>query len=144
MALPHLPPGHNAERTIMGNEIYFMGIDIGTYTGKGVITDSHGKVAARAEIAHGMENPAPGFYEHDAEAVWWHDFCFLSNSLIKKAGISPELIRAVGASALGADCLPVDKDCRPLRKAILYGIDARCMEEIRELTDYYGEERTKE
>ena len=31
----------------MGNEIYFMGIDIGTYTGKGVITDSHGKVAAR-------------------------------------------------------------------------------------------------
>ena len=32
MALPHLPPGHNAERTIMGNEIYFMGIDIGTYT----------------------------------------------------------------------------------------------------------------
>ena len=80
LALPHLPPGHNAERTIMGNEIYFMGIDIGTYTGKGVITDSHGKVAARAEIAHGMENPAPGFYEHDAEAVWWHDFCFLSNS----------------------------------------------------------------
>lgn len=69
----------------MGNEIYFMGIDIGTYTGKGVITDSHGKVAARAEIAHGMENPAPGFYEHDAEAVWWHDFCFLSNSLIKKS-----------------------------------------------------------
>ena len=121
-----------------------MGIDIGTYTGKGVITDSHGRWRPGLKSPTEWKNPAPGFYEHDAEAVWWHDFCFLSNSLIKKAGISPELIRAVGASALGADCLPVDKDCRPRAKAILYGIDARCMEEIRELTDYYGEERTKE
>ena len=39
--------------------------------------------------------------------------------------MDPKDIKAVGASALGADCLPVDKDCNPLRKAILYGIDAR-------------------
>lgn len=128
----------------MGKNIYFMGIDIGTYSGKGVITDAAGEVVARDVIAHGMENPAPGFFEHDAEAVWWHDFCVLSASLIKMAGIRPEQIGAVGASTLGSDCLPVDEDCRPLRKAILYGIDSRCMAEIGELTEYYGETGTRE
>ncbi len=49
-------------------------------------------------------------------------------------------ILCVGASALGADCLPVDRECRPLRKAILYGIDARATDEIAQLTELYGEE----
>ncbi len=128
----------------MGNETYFMGIDIGTFSSKGVITDAAGNVVARAQTAHGMENPAPGYYEQDAEEVWWHDFCVLSRELLKNGGIGPEKIKAVGASTLGSDCLPVDEECRPLRKAILYGIDARCMEEIDELTKYYGEEKTRE
>ena len=46
-------------------------------------------------------------------------------------------------STLGADCLPVDKDGHPLRKAILYGIDARCVEEMEYLSQYYGTEKVK-
>lgn len=121
-----------------------MGIDIGTYSSKGVIIDGAGTVVERASVRHDMENPAPGFYEQDAEAVWWHDFCTLSRELLQRGSVLPEQIKAVGASTLGADCLPVDRACRPLRKAILYGIDARCMGEIDELTRYYGPERTKE
>lgn len=128
----------------MGKDIYFMGIDIGTFSSKGVITDGKGEVVCRDAVAHGMENPAPGYYEHDAEAVWWRDFCSLSASLLEKASICPSEIRAVGASALGSDCLPVDESCRPLRKAILYGIDSRCMAEIEELMGHYGDLRTKE
>ena len=97
----------------MGNETYFMGIDIGTFSSKGVITDAAGNVVARAQTAHGMENPAPGYYEQDAEEVWWHDFCVLSRELLKNGGIGPEKIKAVGASTLGSDCLPVDEECRP-------------------------------
>ena len=44
---------------------------------------------------------------------------------------------------MGADCLPVDKDGHPLRKAILYGIDARCVEEMEYLSQYYGTEKVK-
>ena len=51
-------------------------------------------------------------------------------SAAEAAGISPAEIAGVGASVLGCDCLPVDEHCRPLRKAILYGIDARCQGEI--------------
>lgn len=122
---------------------YFMGIDTGTFESKGVIIDSECNVIAQYASPHGLENPHPGYYEHDAEAVWWHDFCVISNALLENSGIDPKLILAVGASALGADCLPVDEECRPLRKAILYGIDARATDEITQLTDMYGIEQIK-
>ena len=68
-------------------------------------------------------------YEHDADKDWWGDLCIISNALIEKSKVSPSDIKAIGTSALGADCLPVDDQCRPLRKAILYGIDARATDE---------------
>ncbi len=123
---------------------YFMGIDVGTFETKGVLVNDCFQVAAEMSARHGMENPMPGFFEHDAEAVWWKDFCTVSKGLIQKAGIRPEEIAAVGSDVLGCDCLPVDEACRPLRKAILYGIDARATEEIAYLNDYYGEDRVKE
>ncbi len=120
---------------------YFMGIDTGTYESKGVIMDENAEIVAVRSAAHGMENPKPNHFEHDAEAVWWHDFCQISNGLLQDSGIDPSDIKAVGASALGADCLPVDAECRPLRKAILYGIDARATEEMAWLTNHWGEEQ---
>ena len=63
--------------------------------------------------------------------------------LLKQTGIDPKQIKAVGASALGADCLPVDEHCRPLRKAILYGIDARAADEMEQLTQLYGEDQIR-
>lgn len=122
---------------------YFMGIDTGTFESKGVIIDDQCNIIATHAAAHGMENPKPNYFEHDADGVWWHDFCEISNALLKKSGLEGKDITAVGASALGADCLPVDENCNPLRKAILYGIDARATEEMKWLTDYYGEEKIK-
>ena len=118
---------------------YYLGIDIGSFETKGVLVDEHYQVACTCAVKHVMENPAPGYFEHDAEAVWWHDFCQVSRGLMEKQGIGPEQIIGVGASVLGCDCLPVDEACRPLRKAILYGIDARCTEEMEWLTAHYGE-----
>lgn len=122
---------------------FFVGIDTGTFESKGVIIDNLGNIITTYAVAHGIENPRPNYFEHDAETVWWKDFCEISNNLITKSGINPSDILAIGASALGADCLPVDKECKPLRKAILYGIDARAIEEMKWLTEYYGEEQIK-
>lgn len=122
----------------------FMGIDVGTFETKGVVINGEGKIVAQAAVGHGTENPKPGFYEHDAEAVWWHDVCAVSRMLLEQPGVSADQIAAVGASTLGSDCLPVDEHCKPLRKAILYGIDARSTQEIAFLTDHYGEAKVKE
>ncbi|MCI6640699.1 MAG: FGGY-family carbohydrate kinase [Pygmaiobacter massiliensis] len=123
---------------------YLMGIDIGTNESKGVIVDQTGQIVASAATPHGMENPKPNYYEHDAEQVWWKDFCILSHTLLEKSKLAADQIAAVGVSTLGTCCLPVDENCRPLRKAILYGIDARSQKEIQYLTEYYGEKRVQE
>lgn len=122
---------------------YFMGIDTGTNSSKGVLIDSEGTIVAEHATEHAMTNPAPGHYEHDADKDWWGDLCIISNALIEKSGVDPSDIKAVGTSALGADCLPVDENCRPLRKAILYGIDSRATDEMAQLTEMYGEEQIK-
>jgi xylulokinase len=123
---------------------YFMGLDTGTFESKGVIIDGECEVIATHAVAHGMENPKPGFFEHDADAVWWHDLCEISNWLLNESGIDPARILSVGCSTLGADCVPVDRNCKPLRRAILYGIDARATAEMAWLADYFGEDRINE
>lgn len=125
------------------SKAYFMGIDTGTNSSKGVLIDEQANIIAVHSTEHAMTNPAPNHYEHDADKDWWGDFCIISNALIEKSGVDPKDIKAVGASALGADCLPVDEECRPLRQAILYGIDARATDEMAQLTEMYGDEQIR-
>ncbi len=119
---------------------YFMGIDVGTSETKGVLIDVDANIVAYSSAEHGLMNPAPGFFEHDAERDWWGDFCKVSRELIEKGGVDPADIKAVSLSALGLCCLPVDEDCKPLRNAILYGIDARAEKQMRDLEAEWGQE----
>ncbi len=122
---------------------YFIGIDTGTNSSKGVLIDDQCNVIAEHSTVHAMTNPSPNYYEHDAETDWWGDFCTISKELIRKSDVNPSDIKSVGISALGADCLPVDEQCNPLRKAILYGIDARAVKEMDQLTELYGPEQIR-
>jgi len=119
---------------------YFMGIDIGTFESKGLLMNENGEIVIVQSTPHIMQTPHPGYAEHDAEETWWHDFCKLSNGLIAESGIDPNDIKGVGCSAIGPCCLPVDKDCRPLRKAILYGVDVRAKKQIEDLNRELGED----
>ena len=123
---------------------YFMGIDVGTFETKGVIMDEATNAVCIHAERHGMENPKPGYFEHDAEEVWWGDVCKVSKALLAESGIDPADIKCVGISALGADLVPVDENCVALRKAILYGIDARAEKEWQEMYDKYGVEQVLE
>ncbi|HWP80437.1 MAG TPA: FGGY-family carbohydrate kinase [Candidatus Acidoferrum sp.] len=123
---------------------YYMGIDVGTYESKGVLCDEQLNIVAGHSEQHGMENPAPNFFEHDAEVIWWGDFCKITNALLQKSGVKNTDVAAVGASALGADLVPVDRDCVAMRKAILYGIDARANKEIDYLNAMFTPEQVLE
>ena len=117
---------------------YYLGIDVGTYESKGVLTDRNGRILADARIAHELSFPQPGWAEHDADATWWHDFVYLCHELVKQAGVSPGEIAGVGCSAIGPCVLPVDSDGHPLRPAILYGIDTRAAQEVEFLNQHLG------
>jgi xylulokinase len=115
-----------------------LGLDIGTASSQAVLAQPDGLVVASAQQRHRTSMPRPGWAEHDAEAVWWHDVKALCDSVL-----SPQTrddLAAVCVSGIGPCLLPCDARLRPLRPAILYGIDRRAQEEIDELNDRYGEE----
>ena len=118
-----------------------LGIDIGTYSSKGVLCRANGEVLAEQQVEHGLSLPRPGWAEHDADAIWWADCQALCRALPRAAGRSADDIAAIAVSGLGPDLLPLDQHGRPLRAAILYGIDTRSTAEIEELNATFGAER---
>jgi xylulokinase len=119
---------------------YLLGIDIGTYSSKGVLIRETGEVVASRVVDHQIEMPRPGWVEHDADGVWWHDLVTICQSLLSASGVQPSRIFGIGISTISPCVLPVGGDGKPLRPAILYGIDTRATEEILELEELIGKE----
>jgi xylulokinase len=119
-----------------------LGIDIGTSSSKGVLVGQGGDVLARADRAHETSHPRPGWVEHDAEAVWWADFLALSRELV--AAADGRTLAGLAVSGIGPVLLPAEGNGRPLRPAILYGVDTRAAREIEELTAELGAEAIME
>jgi xylulokinase len=116
-----------------------LGVDIGTYSSKGVLCSPSGEVLATETVEHGLSLPKPGWAEQDADAIWWADFVAITRKLLG-AKYSGADVGAVGVSAIGACMLPVDRNGKPLRPGILYGIDTRATDEIAWLNEHFGEE----
>ena len=115
-----------------------LGVDIGTYSAKGVVCAPDGQVLAEAAIEHGLSLPRPGWAEHDADAIWWGEFVALTRTLLGEQFTGDD-IGGVAVSAIGACVLPVDVQGRPLRQGLLYGIDTRATDEIAWLNERFGE-----
>ncbi|MCC5974977.1 MAG: FGGY-family carbohydrate kinase [Rubellimicrobium sp.] len=118
----------------------FLGVDIGTFESKGVLTDETGQIIAQAARPHRMIVPRPGWAEHRAEEDWWGDFVHITRSLIETSGIDPASIRAVATSAIGPCMLPLDAAGQPLMNGVLYGVDTRAQAQIDQLNAEVGPE----
>ncbi len=120
---------------------YLIGVDIGTGSSKGVLIETiNGRMLAQSTIPHGVSMPHPGWVEQDAEKIWWGEFVQIIQDLLQESGVAPHEILGVGVSGIGPCVLPVDKDFKPLRPAILYGIDTRATAEIGQYLQDLGEE----
>jgi xylulokinase len=111
-----------------------LGIDIGTSGTKAVLVRPDGEVLAEARHAHALSSPRPGWAEHDAELTWWADVLAVCAELASQAGGG---LRGICVSGIGPCLLPCDARFRPLRPAILYGIDTRASAEISELEERF-------
>lgn len=116
-----------------------VGIDVGTQSSKGILTRLDGTIVAEARAQHGMDVPRPGWAEQDADAVWWADVCSIGRRLAA-AVPQGDRIAAVAVSAIGPTVLPLDDEARPLRPAILYGVDTRATAQIAALEARHGRE----
>lgn len=117
-----------------------LGIDVGTGSTKGVLTDLHGQVLKTHVVEHGVSCPHPGWAEQDADQVWWKDVIEVCQTLLNGAPYTGHDVLGVALSAIGPCLLPLDEQGRPLRPGILYGVDTRATQEIQELNTLIGEE----
>lgn len=118
----------------------FLGIDVGTYSSKGVLVDLGGRVLRTQVVEHEMAIPHPGWAEQDAEVIWWGDVVKLCQALLDGHPYRGSDVGAVAVSAIGPCMLPLDARGRPVRPGILYGVDARANREIAQLNQRWGEE----
>lgn len=97
----------------MGDLLF--GIDVGTYSSKGVLVDSGGALLKSHVVPHTVDFPQPGWAEHDADAVWWADVVELCNTLLDGSANTSDDVAAVCLSALGPCRMALDAQARPLR-----------------------------
>ena len=119
----------------------FIGIDIGTGSAKGAIVDQQGSVVAQASVAHQMSSPQPGWFEQDADAVWWQDVVVLAKQLMQQLderGIDITNLKGMCVSTTAPCVLPIDRQGKPLRPGIMYGIDTRATKQIAEIETAIG------
>lgn len=114
-----------------------LGVDIGTSSSKGVLVDASGAIIASATRAHRVSRPRTGWVEMDAD-VWWEEFTQLSRELL--AAVPEAQVAGVGVSGMGPCILLADAADRPVREAILYGVDTRAGAQIERLTAELGED----
>jgi len=117
---------------------YLLGCDIGTYSSKGVLVTTDGKVLFQSSIPHDVSIPKPGWMEHDVDKVWLHDFLFIVKDLLKKSDIDPKEILSIGISSISTAITFLDEDRKSLRPSILYGVDTRASEEVEEIKKDLG------
>ena len=119
---------------------HFIGVDVGTFESKGVLTDARGVIRAQAVRSHRMIVPRPGWAEHRPEEDWWGDVTAITRELLAASSVDPHDVKAIAASAIGPCMLPLDAAGEPLMNAVLYGVDTRAAAEIAELTERHGAE----
>jgi xylulokinase len=117
-----------------------LGIDVGTYSSKGVLVEADGKVVKSAVVEHEMSIPHPGWAEQDADAVWWDDVVKICRQLLGGEPYRGVDVAAAAVSAIGPCMLPLDSRDHPLRPGLLYGVDARAGRQIDELNQKWGEQ----
>lgn len=116
-----------------------LGIDVGTYSSKGVLVTPNGTLLKQHVVPHKMDLPQPGWAEQDADEVWWADVVAICRALLNGSPYSGSDVAGIAVSAIGPCLLPLDVAGKPLRKGILYGVDTRASEEINLLNDRFGE-----
>jgi len=116
-----------------------IGIDVGTASTKGVLLRPDGSSVADARAEHVMSVPCPGWAEQDADTIWWSDVVEVARRLTAEVPAG-DRIGALAISAIGPTLVALDDAGRPLRPAILYGVDTRAAAQIAALEERFGSE----
>lgn len=118
---------------------YVLGVDAGTGGVRTILFDLKGNPISQEISDYPTIFPKPGWAEQ--EASWWFDALVKSvKGVLEKAKIQPKAIAGLGIAHQRETTVPVDKDGRPLRTAILW-MDRRSTPQNKWIQETIGLER---
>lgn len=111
---------------------YLIGIDVGTQGLRAVLFSQNGE--KRFEYAEGYPTkyPAPGRVEQDPE-LWWQALIRALRGVAQCPGLNLKDIAALSYACSACTLVVLDRQCRPLRPALLW-MDERADKEAEEIT----------
>ena len=118
---------------------YLLANDLGTSGDKALLFDIESSTIIGDEVINYPTDYLPnGWVEQDC-SHWWDAVCNCTKSLIAKTGIDASEIAAVSFSAIMNSCLPVTKEGKALRKAMIW-CDQRGQSEVDTLYNFASED----
>lgn len=122
---------------------YIMGIDLGTGSVKTVLFDQHGHEIAYDAEEYEVYQPHNGWSEQEPEEWWSAVVNTMRNTMLKATDVHPEDVVGIGLSGQMMGLVNLDKDGKPLRRAILWN-DARTSEAAEHVRDLISDEKMME
>ncbi|NMC11881.1 MAG: xylulokinase [Chloroflexi bacterium] len=98
---------------------YVIGCDLGSQGVKTVLLTAEGQLIAESGVSYGINYPYPTWAEQPTN-LWTDALCSAIKSLITESGVTGDDITAIGLDAQVDGVVPVDKQGKPLRQAIIW------------------------
>lgn len=98
---------------------YILAHDLGTSGNKATLFSTDGILCKSCTYPYRLYSDNPLWAEQDGEE-WWKAVCNSTKELLEVCKIKPDEVKAVSFSGQMMGCLPVDREGRPLRRAIIW------------------------
>jgi len=115
---------------------YVIGCDVGTSGTKAIVVSESGEVLSKVMVEYPLSTPHPGWAEQHPDTWVKAAFSAIAGA-VKKAGVSPSDVKALGFSGQMHSSVFLDKSGKVLRPALLW-CDTRTHQECEDITRKAG------
>ncbi len=112
---------------------YVIAHDLGTTGNKATLFDAEGKLVGSAFYGYGTDYAQTSWAEQNPED-WWQAVCISTRALLSQTGVSKNDIACITFSGQMQGCVPLDRQARPLRSAIIWA-DQRAVDQEQWLSE---------
>ncbi len=108
---------------------YILAHDLGTTGNKATLYDQEGALVSSAFFGYKTEYAHTSWAEQDPDD-WWQAVCTSTRTLLEQTRVRSDQVACIVFSGQMMGCVPLDRQARPLRKAIIWA-DQRSVEQER-------------
>jgi xylulokinase len=98
---------------------FILAHDLGTTGNKATLYDQEGALVSSAIYGYETEYAHTSWAEQDPED-WWRAVCASTRELLGQTKVRGDEVACIVFSGQMMGCVPLDKEARPLRKAIIW------------------------